>query len=220
MKTRRWIAFWTIALALWASLAAAQGEPQPKFESIAAVTPQREGEDVYLQGRIVSHRTPWNARAPHLVTITDGSGEIDVVFWDLTYERLAEKEKYQPGATLQAFVNVGIHRGKVQGVLKDAAHMRVVSAGSGQAMPAPAAGGAPAASSASAGEGERMKVADLTPASLGKLVKLHGRAAQVRAPKAGTRAPYVVSLDDTTGSVDVVFLAGFPRRTRRRPAPR
>jgi DNA/RNA endonuclease YhcR with UshA esterase domain len=196
--------FAAVVAVLWCASAGAQ----PQFVNIGTLSTGSVGQDVYLQGRIVNHREPWNERAPHLLTITDGTGEIDVVFWDPTYVQIANREAYTPGAVVQAFTKVDEHRGKLQAKLADPSHIRLVGG------MAPAGGGQPAAGGAAPGMvsgapatpgAKAAAIGNINTSMTGQLVVVRGAAAQVRPPNQGTRAPFKVTLEDSTGSISVVY---------------
>jgi len=178
----------------------------PKIEPLSSITHERVQQELLIQATLINHREPWNDRAPHLMTVSDGGNQMDIVFWNDIWDKLENKEAYKEGAIIQAYIKVDEYRNQLQLKLGDAKHMRVV--GTASSMPAATSAPATTPTTPTAGSAEMataMPIAQVTAAMKGQLVAVRGKAISVNIAEPGSRRPTQVTLEDASGSIMVVF---------------
>ncbi|GEM_PF-1508818 len=157
-----------------------------------------EGTLVTVRGIINRIELPRSERAPYNIVMSDGTGDGRVVAWRNVFEAIGDEARLQRGATIEVRANVSQFRGEPQLQLGDARDVLVVAdASQTDATQADAAGETPATPT--------LALSELGSDHVGKNVQIKGIVRTVRAPGEGTRAPYMVTLDDHGTEMTMVF---------------
>lgn len=83
---------------LFAACAAnAQPDPSPGPTKIAEITEAMERQQVTLTGTIAAYRAPASDRAPHSLSLNDGTGVIRVVIWQTIWSQIEFRDQLAPG---------------------------------------------------------------------------------------------------------------------------
>lgn len=152
-----------------------------------------DGKLVTVRGIIERVDLPRSERAPYNILMSDGTGTGRVVAWRNVFEASGDDARLQRGATVEVRANVAQFRGEPQLQLADARDITVVAdasqtdtSGNETATPAVA-------------------LSELGSEHVGKNVQIKGIVRSVRAPGEGTKAPYMVTLDDNGTEMTLVF---------------
>jgi DNA/RNA endonuclease YhcR with UshA esterase domain len=113
------------------------------------------------------------------------------------YDEIGEKILLMPGTPIRARVGVKTHRDQLPLSLGRGADLEFPAAASPARMTA--GPGAPA------GEAQDVGLGDITADLAGRIVKTQGRVAEIRAPQAGSKAPYELVLQEGDKTVTVVY---------------
>jgi DNA/RNA endonuclease YhcR with UshA esterase domain len=152
-----------------------------------------EGKLVTVRGVISRVEMPRSERAPYNITLSDGTGDGRVVAWRNVVEAIADEAALQRGATIEIRANVSKFRGEPQLQLEDARDVQVVAAATQTDVPA----AEPAV--------RAMALSELGSDQVGQRVQIKAVIRDVRAPREGTRAPYMVTLDDQGTQMTMVL---------------
>jgi len=82
--------------------------------SPGSVTKESVGKTVKVKGKIVNIRPSWMETAPNTVSISDGAGTIDYVYWPDVDTKLTAEQKPVVGKTIIVEGEVSEFRGKLQ----------------------------------------------------------------------------------------------------------
>ena len=183
-----------LGIAAWmlCCMYAAATAQSSQFTPVSSVTMQMLNQEIFIQGMIANYRSPWNERAPHIVTVKEGDAELPVVFWSDVHAQLANPEALVPGTSVQIFGRVSQHQGQLQ--------LRVSTA---EALRLTPAAGAASNAGGSGFRGRPVAIGEIAPSMLEQTVSFRGQAVQVRAGE-GTR-PTMVTVEDATGAITVVY---------------
>lgn len=141
-------------------------------------------------GQVVAYQLPSSERAPHVIKFSDGTGDIDVVYWDIAPD--VDQRALRPGTRLEIQGTAGRYRDRKQLRIRDPRDIRVITGDEAAAAPvvaAPPSGRVPIATL-----GEKV----------GQKVIIEGQVAEVTAPWSD-RAPNILRVEDSSGAVEVVF---------------
>lgn len=189
--------------------------PAPAVTPLADITSSDVGRTVRIAATITDVRRPAEgSRAPYTVSVQDSSARQTLVFWQDTYDKLANPAALTAGTRLEAEVQVGEFRGRLQLQVRDASKLKLVPA----AAPAPAS--APAASPGQAPPAARpvpprpaspaaatpQSPATLASATLGSSITIQGRVASFAAATSAN-SPYRLVVRDDAGDATVVIWA-------------
>jgi len=152
-----------------------------------------DGTLVTVRGIIERVDLPRSERAPYNILMSDGTGAGRVVAWRNVFDANGNDARLQRGATVEVRANVAQFRGEPQLQLADARDITVVA----DASQTDANGAAPVTPAVALGE--------LGSEHVGKNVQIKGIVRSVRAPGEGTKAPYMVTLDDNGTEMTLVF---------------
>ncbi len=167
----------------------------------AEVIAADEGRAVRVTGTVSRVRAPRpGTRAPWIVTLRDGGGSLNAVFFGAVYDDLPNKDALVAGAAVAARGTVGIYRDEVQLNIGAAADLVLLPPG---AAPAPPPDARPAGAAEPAAPPLPPSAVDA--ALAGETVRVRGAVASLRTPREGSRAPWTLTLSDGEGSVPVVF---------------
>ena len=156
------------------------------------------GRSIAVEGSITKVIAPKaGSKAPWTVVVTDASGQQEITFWQDIYDEIRDKILLAPGAPVRARVAVRSYKDKLQLGLNQGLDLEFIAAGAANSMVA--GPGAPS------GEIPLTPVGAVTAAMAEKTVKVSGRVTQVKAPEAGSKAPYEVTLQEGDKQVAVVY---------------
>jgi DNA/RNA endonuclease YhcR with UshA esterase domain len=144
---------------------------------------------VSVLATVERYELPSSERAPHVLRVTDGTGNIDVVFWDIAPD--VDRRAMVPGSKLEIQGTAGRYRDRQQLRVRDARDIRVAGA------PDPSAP-LPAMPTL-----ERVPISTLGQ-RMGDKVLIEGRVASITEPWSD-RAPHLLRIEDASGAVEVVF---------------
>ena len=152
-----------------------------------------DGKLVTVRGIIERVDMPRSERAPYNILMSDGTGAGRVVAWRNVFDANGNDARLQRGVTVEVRANVAQFRGEPQLQLADARDITVVADASQTD-----AGSEVTATPAVA-------LSELGSEHVGKNVQIKGIVRSVRAPGEGSRAPYMVTLDDNGTEMTLVF---------------
>jgi len=92
---------------------------------IGSITKSMIDHDVTVQAVISSVREPSAARAPYIISLTEGGATLPLVYWSDMQPQLASKVKV--GNPVRVTATVGVYHDQLQLHLRDAASLAVVS---------------------------------------------------------------------------------------------
>ncbi|MCX7848229.1 MAG: OB-fold nucleic acid binding domain-containing protein [bacterium] len=182
----------------------------PPLTPLADITSADIGRTLQISATITDVRTPApGSRAPYMVTLQDGSARHTLVFWKDTYDKLANPSALVPGSRVNAQVQVGEFRGRVQLQLRDASKLSLtpeVGTPPAAQPPNPAQDSASRPQQASPAPPASLDAGALTTASLGQRLTIQGRVVSFAAPTS-PRSPYRLTLRGEMGDATVVIWA-------------
>jgi DNA/RNA endonuclease YhcR with UshA esterase domain len=155
-----------------------------------------DGQPVRVQARIAHVSLPRSERAPYQVTLADGTDEVTLVVWPAVFEQIPEQDKLVSGALVSVRAARSSYRDQPQLTLEMPQDLQVLA----QAAVSDVEPVAPAAPDA-----ESVAFAVLGPSDVSRMVAIKARVVDVRAPGAGSTAPYTVELDDGTTTLPMVI---------------
>lgn len=160
------------------------------------------GKPVMIEARVREFRPPpTDSKAPYILTVTDGSRSMPIVFWNATHTHITDKNVLKPGAKIKAKVTPNEYRGNLQLKLQMGTDITYL-------------GMAEETTQGTALSGVRTPVASVkaTPVSPaaaiqypdGQRVTVTGIVSQLRAPRSGSRAPYRIMLKAAPNDIDII----------------
>ncbi|MDD4279460.1 MAG: exodeoxyribonuclease VII large subunit [Candidatus Sumerlaeales bacterium] len=81
------------------------------------------GETITIEGAVKSLSIPKIETAPYVLSVDDGTGAVNVVFWNATYKEFIPGQKAEPGEQVRVKGTVNEHRGSVQLKLESASDL-------------------------------------------------------------------------------------------------
>ncbi len=172
------------------------------FVEVSSITDALEGKTVTVKGKLTQVRPSTKDNVPWMIKLTDKSGTIDIVFWKATADEMPIKPAQ--GQTWRVTGTVGLYREKLQMKALDAkSWIKIADADPPQAADKKTTtSGAPAQEPFTPKDAVPTGKVDATLG--GREITVAGKMIDLRVPKIAT-APYVMKIDDGTGSVNVVF---------------
>lgn len=163
------------------------------------------GQRVTITAPIAEYKTPWNDRAPHTLSLNDGTGSVDVVFWTDMADQM-NLDGLKAGAKVTATGMAQSYKERLQLRLDAPGKLLVDGASIAKAGAAPVATAvAPAASATVVAPAADGSVPAASVGSyIGQDVTVVGSVKAVREAW-NEKAPNIVTLADDSGSVEVVF---------------
>jgi DNA/RNA endonuclease YhcR with UshA esterase domain len=162
--------------------------------AIKTITPPREG-----------------SKAPFRIELSDATGSMMLVIWPDIYETIKAQSPLSAGDVIHVSGKVTMYRDSLQLQIHEATDVKTVTkavaekaAPSPAPVPAPAAEPKPTAAPAQLADGTT-PVASLTPAMVGKDVTVQAAITEVREPREGSKAPFIVTLTQDNGHVALVY---------------
>lgn len=189
-------------------------------DPLGSLTAEKAGRAVLVEGRVVRVEAPRpGSRAPWRLLIQDDSGEAPAVFFDDVYRTLANPAALTPGTRLKGRARVGEYRGVLQLTLGQGLELFedppfvakddviLLPVPSVVAAPdAPPSGATPVAPRPSPPPATPTRLADLSRAMQGQIVRVSGRVVLVSPPPATSpRAPWRVELEAEAARAVLVF---------------
>jgi DNA/RNA endonuclease YhcR with UshA esterase domain len=93
--------------------------------SIANISNSTTGRQVTVEATIVEVREPRSERAPYVITLSDSTGKIPMVYWRDTHPKASSVVRL--GNTVRATGLVNMHRDTLQLKLEDASNLTLIS---------------------------------------------------------------------------------------------
>lgn len=186
---------------------------QPPLIANSAVKADKVGQTVAVQGKITNITTPSSERAPYAIFINDDTEVLRIVIFQDMFKSIANPEQFAIGKRVKAVGEVKEYRGNVEVHLKSAASLELYDGPAAAAVAAPgmAKVAAPAAPSAPAAPAinvpapaDLVAISTINAAAKDKTVSIRGKVTGVR-PSSRENVPTTVSVQDDTGTIDVVF---------------
>lgn len=161
---------------------------------------------VTINAKVASFRKKWNDTAPNIITMTDGTNKMDVVFW-LDADKEVPPEVQIAGSSLEIKGEVGEFKNKAQLKIAEAGDIKVLSAAAKEA----GEGQAPASSA-----GSKIQIKDIDKAKAGNTVTVEGTVAEFKAAW-NEKAPNKIKVSDGTGSIYVVYWKDIAEKLAQEP---
>lgn len=176
--------------------------------STSAITQDKVGQVVELQGTVKSFQASRSDRAPNSFKLEDAAGTIRVAIWPDVFSKIPDKEQITDGAKVRVKGKVAEFRGALEIHVNSPSDVKIEGAGTSQptqtASPAPSSAAQqvkPAVATTASGV---TSIAQLTNDKVGQKFTIQGTVTSARRPSS-ERAPYILKVKDATGSIDVVF---------------
>lgn len=181
----------------------APSRPQAAATGLSDINQSLMGQDVTVQATITDVREPRSERAPFIVTLTQGSTAIPMVFWKDLQAQIADKIRV--GNVIRVKAQVSEHRGTLQIKLRNAGDIELVGAGTSgdSSRAAPASEPAPVADAAPATETKTgsTTIDSITEAAVNNTVTIAGRIASSDSIGKGQR----LRVKDDSGEIQVIL---------------
>ena len=184
---------------------------------LADINDSHVGTAVSIAGQIVSLTPPpEGSKRPYDLKVKDDSGEQTLNFWQMEYDQIPSKDALE-GAFFRARVSIASYKDRLQLKLASGLDLEILDAPPAAApLKSPAqkaaesyqAEKAPAPRDLSRGrlaQAELLPIGSLSAADDGKVVRVRGRVASVRAPEAGTKQPFSLILKEGEASIRVTY---------------
>jgi len=104
------------------ALAALPGRKKPETRDtvkINSITVDMIGERVTIQGKLTDLRLAWSERAPNILTLTDATGDIDVVYWREDQQPIPESDRPIVNDQYRLTGQVDRYQGNIQVRIRD-----------------------------------------------------------------------------------------------------
>jgi len=151
---------------------------------ISDITADQKGAEVTVSGRVSKYWKPRpDSRAPYKIILSDGSGELECVYWSRTADALSGNEP-QIGDQLEITGRLDVYKGKVQLKVWDAADIRKIS------------------KTASSISREPIKIGSITKKMGKQVIMVDGILKEPKSIPGGV----IYSLSDDTGTIRLLFL--------------
>ncbi|MGC8741766.1 MAG: exodeoxyribonuclease VII large subunit [Candidatus Sumerlaeaceae bacterium] len=196
----------TIPMLFMSLLIASGACAQSSTLSVSAITQDKLGQVVELQGTVKGFQASRSDRAPNSFKLEDASGSIRVAIWPDVFAKIANKQALTDGAKVRVKGKVAEFRGALEIHVDSPTEIQI----EGASAPSTAASSVqqpaqkPAKDSATAAPSGVTPIAQLTNDKVGQKFTIQGTVTSARRPSS-ERAPYILKLKDATGSIDVVF---------------
>jgi len=183
---------------------------------LADIQQRMVGSSITVAGKVLALTAPpAGSKRPYTLELADDSGKQTLTFWQAEYDQIKDPSAID-GAFVQARVSVASYKGKLQLKLASGADLEIIDA-----LPLVQQKKTPAQKAAesyrketppprdfSRGRATRLKavsVADITAKQKGETVLVRGRVKSVSAPKAGSKQPFAVVLQDGDATLRAVY---------------
>lgn len=176
------------------------------------------GSSVTFVGKVVDVvPPPADSKRPYELKVADASGEQTINFWQMEYDQIPGKDALK-GADVRVRVSIASYKDKLQLKLASGLDLEILDGPPAAAEPiqSPAQKAAAAYQKEKAPEprdfsrgrlsqAELLSIGAITAAQDGKVVRLRGRVASVRAPDAGSKQPFSLILKDGAASIRATY---------------
>lgn len=96
---------------------------------LSGVTSKLEGKAVEISGQVVSLTPPpADSKRPYSLKLSDGTGEVEISFWETEYAQLPNPEGLQAGVWVKARVEVSSYKQKLQLKLSSGKDVEILEA--------------------------------------------------------------------------------------------
>ena len=160
---------------------------------LKAIDRSKLGQVVRVRGRVANFRASWNERAPNILTISDGTSSLLVVYWQDIAEQLKPEQQPKIGESVDVKGTVNEHRNQLQLRLFDPKNIRIVSP---EELAQIASGPTPVPTPR-----QITPISQITKATIGKKVSIQGKITATRAVSGGT----LLTITDSSGNIVVPF---------------
>jgi competence ComEA-like helix-hairpin-helix protein len=101
--------------------------PAPEVSSIGSITQAFMGKRMTLKGKIMSINV-FRSGKGRTIKISDGTGSIDVLFWNDLFSQIPERENLKVGKEIRVQGEIDAYRGKLQIKPKEPSDLRILGA--------------------------------------------------------------------------------------------
>lgn len=221
----------TAILLFAASLAFAQATPQGQGQQQATQAQEQQAQEpaipittvaeaeqlplgsyIFLRGTLLSVLPPdAGSRQPHSLYLQDKTGAIRVICWGVVWNTVPARDQYRRGLIIDVYGKVSEFRGQRQIEIEQANWIRVAPVRQANLSNANGDNGG-------AIQHVKMRIGALTLRALGENVQITGKVVNYQ-PSEQDNIPHRVTLDDGTGTIEVVYWVDVSERLRRDQVP-
>jgi RecJ-like exonuclease len=160
---------------------------------LKAVDRSKLGQIVRVRGKVANFRASWNERAPNIMTISEGTSSLPIVYWQDIAEQLKPEQQPKIGEFVEVKGTVNEYRNQLQLRLFDPKNLRVVPPEElAQIASVPTPAPTPR---------QITPISQITKSSIGKKVSIQGNITATRAVSGGT----LLTITDSSGNIVVPF---------------
>lgn len=175
------------------SVVVPEKKPEEKQEVLLVKTIDRSklGQVVRTRGKVVNFRASWTERAPNIVTISDGTATLPIVYWQDIAEKLKPEQQPKIGQFVDVKATVNEYRDQLQLRLYDSKNLRIVPA---EELEQPSSVPTPAPTPQ-----QITPIGQITRENIGKRIIIQGKISAARSVRGGT----LLTISDPSGSIVV-----------------
>ncbi len=179
-------------------------EKKGEILSLKAIDRSKLGQVVRVRGKAVNFRASWRESAPNILTISDGTSSLPIVYWQDLAEQLKPEQQPKVGELIDVTGTVNEYRGQLQLRLFDHKKLRVVPPEElAQLSSAPTPAPTPR---------QITPIGQITRATIGKKVSIQGKITAARSVSGGT----LLTVTDSSGSIVVPFWESIASGVKKR----
>jgi DNA/RNA endonuclease YhcR with UshA esterase domain len=162
---------------------------------ISSLTHDSLRQEVTIVGKVANARKIPGDNSPYILTISDNTGSIDVVFWVALADRLSDAQKAEVGDKVKITGELGEYRGNLQIRLEKPENLKTEKSAPGEfTRTAPAASSQPRPI-------QRLKLSQVATASVGQRVQIEGTVLSIELLAGGRR----IVVKDYSGSATILL---------------
>lgn len=206
LRTAFFVALVCTNLAI-SSEAAVKSKPAESKTDIGSIESQPVDSTVEVQATIKSISKPREGKkAPVKLTIADETGSITLVIWQDSFEVIESQYGLATGDSIRARAQVTEFRNEKQLTLQNVADISMQSKGVAPASPAPSTVPSTPPSAAPAQKTKpTTPLAKINQSMTGQEAYVQAAISDIREPREGSRAPFIVTLSEGDSKVPMVF---------------
>ncbi len=179
-------------------------EKKQEILSLKAIDRSKLGQVVRVRGKVLNFRASWQESAPNILTISDGTSSLPIIYWKDLAEQLKPEQRPKVGEFIDVTGTVNEYRGQLQLRLFDHKKLRVVPPEElAQLSSAPTPAPTPR---------QITPIGQITRATTGKKVSIQGKITAARSVSGGT----LLTVTDSSGSIAVPFWDSIASRVKKR----
>lgn len=206
LRRKPWWAVAAAALSVAVCVAMPSAGVAREVVPVELISASPLGERVSVEGKVRSFRPSSRPNVPNSFLLQDNSGSVRVAVWPSVFDQVAGRDRLGDGAAARVRGKVAEFRGVRELHVEQPEDLVITDPGAAPGVPPPPS--SPGAQTSPTPEGEVIEgitsTATLGKGDVGKTVTVSGRVVSARRP-ANERAPYILKVQDESGSVDVVF---------------